>query len=77
LPTAFFVFFPAAAWARIVGPNFGSRANKWSHLVLVAMIVAVMVAVIAAGAMHVWLSVRRRRLLANFSAVLTAVLTAV
>lgn len=44
---------------------------------LVAMIVAVMVAVIAAGAMHVWLSVRRRRLLANFSAVLTAVLTAV
>jgi hypothetical protein len=69
LPTAFFVFFSAAAWAGIVRPNLGSRANKWSHLVLVAM----MVAMIASRAMHVWLSVRRSRFMANFSAVLTAV----
>jgi hypothetical protein len=41
------------------------------------VLVAMLVAVIAAGAMHVWLSVRRSRFMANFMAVLTAVLTAV
>jgi hypothetical protein len=65
LPTAFFVFFAAAAWARIVSTDLGGRANKWSHLVMVAM----MVAVIAARAMHVWLGVRRSRLMAVFRAI--------